>query len=245
MDPSNLSLEPAVVIHTRAYKESSLIVELFTKNKGRVTTIAKGVKRPKNRLRSILTPTSIFSLSTSGRGEMKNIISCEVVEAFLFNSKETLSSIFYINELIYKFFEKEDPHKEIFYQYSLLLRSLSRESDLKNLEYFLRIFELKILNEVGYGINLTTEANSDQRIVPNKFYSFNPEEGFKEFAFNKNQDNDLIFPGQDIIDLGEGNLDNLSTRKSSKIITRKSIDLHLGSRKINIRKFFKQQKINK
>ena len=85
--------EPAFVLHTRSFKETSLIVDLFTKNLGKISVVAKGAKRAKNKLRSVLTPNSIFSVSYSGRGELKNLIDCEVIEHFSIPAKLTLSCI--------------------------------------------------------------------------------------------------------------------------------------------------------
>ena len=147
-----LTLEPAIVLHTRAYKETSLIVDIFTRNYGRISIIAKGVKRPKSKLGVIKTPSSLFLISCRGRSDLKTLTHCELNKYFDLSPK-SFNSLVYLNELLVKLLEKEDSHPEIFDHYLKVCDCLSSLSG-KALEVHLRAFELNLLKEIGYGLDL-------------------------------------------------------------------------------------------
>ena len=94
---NKILLEPAFVLHTRPYQETSLIIEFFTQSFGRVNAVAKGAKRPKSPLRSVLTPASRLSVSLSGKSELKNLSSAEILDHYPLSDGASLNSIIYIN----------------------------------------------------------------------------------------------------------------------------------------------------
>ena len=150
---NKISLEPAFVLHTRAFQETSIIVDFFTQSYGRLNAIAKGAKRPKSPLRSVLTPASKLSITLSGKNDLKTLSNVEIIDHYQLDNSISFNSILYINELITKATEKEDPHKEIFNQYENLIINLSNNSNNSELERVLRDFELNLLQEMGYGID--------------------------------------------------------------------------------------------
>jgi len=222
-------LEPALVLHRRPFKETSLIIDFFTKSKGIISAVAKGAKRPKSPLRLLQTPGALLSVSLSGKGSLMNVSHCEITR--LFNLKNSsLSSLVYLNELLMKFLEKEDPHEEIFDQYLSVCELLGSNSS-ENIERKLREFELILLREIGYGINLEFESLTNEPIEEEKSYSFSPSSGFKETNSTKG------IKGLDIINFSKGNFENISTRRSAKKIMREAIDFHLGNKNLNLRQF--------
>ena len=232
---NKILLESAFVLHIRAYQETSVIVELFTRSFGRVNAVAKGAKRPKSPLRSILTPASKLSISLSGKNELKNLSSVEVSEHFNLTEGIAIHSLMYINELILKATEKEDPHQKVFDIYETLLKNLSQNRDRVVLEKLLRDFELSLLQEMGYGIDLSRDAQTNKIIDKKKFYIFNPDRGFLETE--ENFRNKSTFCGTDIINFSESNFEKKTTRDSAKIIMRKALDYHLGNKTLNTRKY--------
>ena len=94
-----VNLEPAFVLHTRAFKETSLLVDLFTKNLGRINVVANGARKPKSPLRSVLTPASLFAVSFSGKTELKNLNACELLNHYSLSMPVSFNSIVYVNEL--------------------------------------------------------------------------------------------------------------------------------------------------
>ncbi len=232
---NKIYLEPAFVLHSRPYQETSLIIDFFTKSYGRLNAIAKGAKRPKSPLRSVLTPACKLAVSMTGKSELKNLSSVEIVDHFHLSDGISLNSIIYINELISKATEKEDPHENIFLEYEILLRNLNASKGSEQLEKHLRNFELNLLQEMGYGIDLTREAESNIRIDSDKRYRFDPDKGFS--SINENDLTQISFLGQDILDFSQGQFEKKATRDASKIIMRLALDYHLGNKTLNIRKY--------
>ena len=175
---NKIPLEPAFVLHTRAFQETSIMVDFFTQSFGRLNAIAKGAKRPKSPLRSVLTPASKLSITLSGKNDLKTLSNVEIIDHYQLDNSISFNSIVYINELITKATEKEDPHKEIFNQYENLIINLSNNSNNSELERVLRDFELNLLQEMGYGIDLTRDAETNRKIERGVSYKFNPDRGF-------------------------------------------------------------------
>ena len=232
---NKISLEPAFVLHTRSYQETSLIIDFFTKSYGRLNAIAKGAKRPKSPLRSVLTPSSKLVISMSGKSDLKTLSSVEIIEHFSVSDGTSLNSIIYLNELISKAIEKEDPHENIFYEYEALLRNLTDKNNINHLEKYLRNFELNLLQEMGYGVDLTRESETNTKLQSKDYYRFDPDKGFSLLTETNLSNN--AFLGQDIIDFSEGRFEKKTTRDASKIIMRAALDYHLGNKTLNIRKY--------
>ena len=224
------------MLHTRPFKETSLLVDLFTRNHGRISVIAKGAQRPKSKIGIIKTPSCLFFISCIGRGELKTLTHCEIKEYF-FPIAEAFNSVVYLNELLIKLLEKEDPHPEIFDHYLIVCGSLKSKNKEK-LEKNLRSFELTLLKEIGYGLNLNFEGNSDIEIKEDTSYKFVPSVGF--LPQTKSEPNKNNFSGKDILNLSTGNFSSPDTLLASKQIMRQAIDFHLGNKTLKIREYLSQ-----
>ena len=224
------------MLHTRPFKETSLLVDLFTRNHGKISVIAKGAKRPKSKIGIIKTPSCLFFVSCTGRGELKILTHCEIKEYF-FPIAEAFNSVVYLNELLIKLLEKEDAHPEIFDHYLIVCGSLKSKNKEK-LEKNLRSFELTLLKEIGYGLNLNFEGNSDIEIKEDTSYKFVPSVGF--LPQTKSESNKNNFSGRDILNLSTGNFSSPDTLLASKQIMRQAIDFHLGNKTLKIREYLSQ-----
>lgn len=224
------------MLHTRPFKETSLLVDLFTRNHGKISVIAKGAKRPKSKIGIIKTPSCLFFVSCTGRGELKILTHCEIKEYF-FPIAEAFNSVVYLNELLIKLLEKEDAHPEIFDHYLIVCSSLKRKNKEK-LEKNLRSFELTLLKEIGYGLNLNFEGNSDIEIKEDTSYKFVPAVGFLPQSNSESNKNN--FSGRDILNLSTGNFSSPDTLLASKQIMRQAIDFHLGNKTLKIREYLSQ-----
>ena len=224
------------MLHTRPFKETSLLVDLFTRNHGKISVIAKGAKRPKSKIGIIKTPSCLFFVSCTGRGELKILTHCEIKEYF-FPIAEAFNSVVYLNELLIKLLEKEDAHPEIFDHYLIVCSSLKRKNKEK-LEKNLRAFELTLLKEIGYGLDLNFEGNSDIEIKEDTSYKFVPAVGFLPQSNSESNKNN--FSGRDILNLSTGNFSSPDTLLASKQIMRLAIDFHLGNKTLKIREYLSQ-----
>ena len=148
--------EPVFIIHQRPYSETSQILNLFSKNQGRVDVIAKGSKRPKSKFRSFMQPFMLLNASWSGRSQLKTLRNIEAYQDHksLIDSDHFLSAL-YMNELILNFLSNSDPYPDLFEIYYKVLTQF-KSSDQH--EPMLRMFEIKLLEEIGYAINFQTDA---------------------------------------------------------------------------------------
>ena len=229
-----IKLEKSFVLHIRPYKETSLVVDLFTENYGRVSTLAKGAKKPKSSLRAIKIPTSLNYVSFQGKKELKILTHCENIQHYSLSAGLPTNCVIYLNELLIKFLQSEDPHKRIFNEYRMTLDSLGEKHNTEKISNLLRSFELLLLQEVGYGINFGSEAKSGKRISEELLYSFDPMQGFIVSKFS-NTSQEYLIKGKDILNFAKGDLSSLDTIRASKHIMRKALDNHLENRTLRAR----------
>ena len=218
----------AFIIHTRPYKETSLIVSFFTKEYGNVSAIAKGAKGKKSKFSGNLEPFQLLNIDYGGRSNLKTLFLAESIEPYKdFVESENLFSAFYVNELINFLLPYSDESTELFKIYQDCIQNLKAE---KNIEVVLRIFELKVLSELGYEINLESEFSNGEPILEDKKYSYRPENGFFECS-DGHSGKDLL--GISAMDFSESSL------RVCKVITRQTFDHYFSELNIQSRVFFK------
>jgi DNA repair protein RecO (recombination protein O) len=142
--------QPGVVLHTTAWRETSLIVEVFTRDYGRMALVARGAKRPTSQYRGMLSPFAPLALSWSGRNDIKNLVRVEWIGGLAPLRGNALLAAFYANELVVRLLARADAHEHLFASYLELLGSLRGE----RLDAALRTFELDLLREIGYAVPL-------------------------------------------------------------------------------------------
>ena len=161
-------LAPAYVLHQYAYRDTSRIVEVFTGEHGRLTLFARGANGPKSSLRGVLRPFQRLLVSWSGRSEACQLTSAEIDGHHTRMGNERLMSGFYLNELLLKLTERCDPHPEIFASYAACISALcAGEGE----EPALRRFEKRLLNDLGYGLELS-RTDEGRPVEPDRYYRF-------------------------------------------------------------------------
>jgi DNA repair protein RecO (recombination protein O) len=166
-------LAPGYVLHQYAYRDTSRIVEVFTAEHGRLTLFARGANGAKSTLRGVLRPFQRVLLSWSGRTEACQLVSAEIDGLLTTLAKERLMSGFYVNELLLKLTERCDPHPEVFAAYAACIEGLA---DGAPEEASLRRFEKRLLDNLGYGLDLSQAADG-KPISPDAYYRFAAERG--------------------------------------------------------------------
>src|SRR5215472_17488080 len=149
-----VQLARAYVLHQRPFRDTSLIVEAFARDYGRLTLFAHGARGPRSRF-TALQPFRPLLLSWSGRGEAPALAAAESAEAPPALAATQLLSGFYLNELLLKLLTRGDPHPELFDLYEATLAELRSAATA---EAALRLFEARLLGFIGYGLNLAAEA---------------------------------------------------------------------------------------
>ncbi len=161
--------EPAFVLHTYAYRETSVIVEALTATYGRVALVARGVRRPRSELRGVLQAFQPLSLSWAGGGELKTLLKADWCGGLPLVGGSALLCGFYLNELLLKLLPREDPHPQLYRAYDATLARLAGGCEQAPV---LRGFELKLLAELGYALPLTHEADTGRPVDPAARYYY-------------------------------------------------------------------------
>ena len=180
--------QPVYVLHTYPFKETSLVVELFTREFGRVSAVAKGARRPRSAMRGMLQSFQPLLGAWSGKLELKTLHSLEWYSGLLMLQGEALICGFYLNELLLRLLPREDAHETLFDEYTQTLKALSfATTDTANI---LRRFELRLLQALGYAVPLTHNIR-DEAVSADAQYYYVPEVGplslmhdYKKVAYN-------------------------------------------------------------
>ena len=169
-----ITLAPAYILHHRPYRDTSRILEVLTRDHGRLSLFARGVRGPKAKLAAVLQPFQLLLLSWSGRGEAAQLTAAESAEHDPPLPPACLMPSFYLNELLLKLTTRHDPLPELFEAYRATVAGLRHGEPL---EPALRIFEKRLLEALGYGLDLGAEAQTGRRIEPDAYYHFRPAQG--------------------------------------------------------------------
>ena len=173
-DRHRIDLASGYLLHHRPWRDTSRILEVLTREHGRFTLFARGVRGPGAKLAPVLQPFQPLLLSWSGRGEAPTLTGAERAEHCAPLPPACLLAAFYLNELLIRLTTRHDPHPELFDHYHEALARLRAGAPL---EPVLRIFEKRLLQGLGYGLDLTTEARSGKRIEADEYYHFRAGKG--------------------------------------------------------------------
>ena len=233
--------EPGFILHTIPYRETSLLVDIFTLNHGRLRCVAKGFRKPnKKGIAKTLFPYTEHHFQWQGRGELKTLIQADPIQAPAFLKQESLFVGLYINELLYKLLHQNDPHPSLYRFYHQFMSHLST-SGLDQAE--LRRFEMLLLEELGYGLVLDAEADSGQAVSAEHLYYYIPDQGLKVLQ-DQAADNPHVLLGADIMALAKGEFEQQSVRRTAKQLTRQVINFYLDGKALNSRELYRQHLLN-
>ena len=179
MATHRISDEPAYVLHRYDWSESSLILEVFTRNHGRIALVAKGAKRPSSSFRPILLPLQPLHLTFGGDAEIRTLKGAEWQGGHIMPSGDALMSGYYLNELLLTLLARDDPHPGLFDVYSQAVRVIASEHG-EALQSALRAFELLLLREIGLLPLLDAQPMTLRGLDPLHRYSLVPEGGLRQ-----------------------------------------------------------------
>ena len=174
-----ISDEPAFVLHRHDWSESSLILEVFTRNYGRVALVAKGAKRPSSGLRPILLPLQPLHVAFGGDAEIRNLRSAEWMGGHVMPTGDALLSGYHVNELILTLLARDDPHPDLFDIYTRVVAVISSGHG-EALQTALRAFELLLLREIGLLPALDVQTMTLAGLDPERRYVLVPEGGLRQ-----------------------------------------------------------------
>ncbi len=177
--PQRVQLTVGYLLHHHPWRDSSRILEVFTREHGRLTVFARGVRGPAAKLAPVLQSFQLLLLSWSGRGEAPQLTGAERAQHTPALPRECLLACFYLNELLLRLTTRHDPQPQLFDNYQATLEILRAGAPLAPA---LRVFEKRLLELLGYGLNLATEAHSGVPLEAHGWYQFRPALGFVSVA---------------------------------------------------------------
>ncbi len=239
-DHRPIDLEPAWVLHHRPFRDSSEIIELFTREYGRVAAVARGSRRP-GRRRPSLEPFSPILVSCRGRGELQTLTAVEPRGPAVRASGQRLLSMFYLNELLLRLLEKHDPHPDTFADYE---RALAELGAGKSEAAVLRVFEKRLLQAMGYGLSLVVDTGG-QPLDSEAVYRYVPEVG-PERVTGVRDDASLV-RGASLLalaaeNLGDGEPGEEKMLRELRHVLQKTLDLYLGGRPLKSREVLRSMR---
>lgn len=220
------------VLHRREYSETSLLVDFFTEDHGRITLLAKGARRPRSPLKAVLQPFTPLLLRWTGKGELKTLTKAESASLALPMNTHALYSGFYVNEILCRILENHTAYPELFQHYFNCMVKLASHSE--QLEQTLRTFEFQLLRAVGYGVNFTHCAATGEPIDPKMTYQFDENEGFIASLLRNNN----TFLGRDLLAFDALDFQEKETQQAAKRFTRIALKRFLGSAPLKSRELF-------
>lgn len=233
-----VELEPAWVLRTFPWRETSLIAEAFSRHHGRVGLVAKGARRPLSQFRGLLSGFQPVLLSWSGQGELKTLAKAEWQPGQPLLSGKALLCAYYLNELILKLTAREDPHPGLFEAYAQALSALATPG--ASLSRTLRCFELALLHDIGLGLQLDVLAETGEPLDPDAQYHCVADKGVVPTSAHGLTTGEPrpIYKGHTLLAIAHQRLEDLDTLASAKQLIRALLDHHLDGHALQTRRVF-------
>ncbi|MGM0594504.1 MAG: DNA repair protein RecO [Pseudomonadota bacterium] len=229
-----VQLQPAHLLHRKPYRDSSLLLEAFTPEYGRLGLVARGARSRRSSSQGLLQPFQPLLLSWSGRGELQTLIAVEATASPPALQGDALLGGFYLNELIMRLLTRHDPHPEL---YNVYAATLQRIGDGVDLGWQLRLFERELLRELGYGLQLSHEACSDRPLEPRLRYCYHIEHGPQRLE--RGDDDCIAVHGATLLALNDGVALDERCQKEAKRLMRAVLQRYLGPRPLASRELFR------
>ncbi len=222
--------QAAFLLHRVPYRETSLVVDLFTRDHGRVAAVAKGARRPHSALRGVLLQFQPLAVGWTGRQELRTLTAAHWVGGLASPQGDALLCAFYLNELLMRLLPREDPHPQLYDAYQ---RALGELAGGEGLDECLRRFEWVLLREAGYAPDLARDADH-RPIQAGIAYRWRPDEGFVAGEPGSPDDAALVH-GETLLGLAGGGLGTQRLRQQAKYLTRVILAHHLDGAVLNTR----------
>ncbi len=229
---SRITDQPAFILHRRDYKESSLILELFSEQFGRVSVLANAARKRRDAAHFQI--CNRLMLGWSGRSELKTLTQIE--SRVLPVSPKHYPGVFYANELLMLMLPKHQAYAELFHHYQQLLLGLAGSDRQAELAMGLRRFELELLTALGLLPDLTRVSHSDAPLEDTREYYFDPANGLCP-AQNQQTRN---FLGAQLRAIADRRFDEPDIARAGRILLRQIIDFNLQGRTLQSRQFYQQ-----
>lgn len=225
--------QPAYVLHTHPFRETSLIVEAFSPDHGRVALVARGARRPRSAMRGLLMAFQPVELGWFGQGEMRTLAKVEWVGGQPLLQAQALLLGYYMNELLLKLLPREDAHPALFRAYAEAVHALAVGEPG---QASLRRFEKTLLKELGYGLTLDREAESGRPVDPQKRYAYVAERGAVLLGGEGHEGE--AYSGRALLAIARDDFSDAETLVQCRQLMRTLIQHYLGGQHLSSRRVF-------
>jgi DNA repair protein RecO (recombination protein O) len=234
---ARIELQPAWVLHTRPYQNSSLLVDFLSLDFGRLRAVARGARRAGSRTRALLQPFHPLLISLAGRHELKTLTAVESSHGAMSLQGTRLFSGLYLNELLARLLLSQEAHADLYRSYQQAIIALSAERDVAST---LRRFELELLETLGYGLNLEVDCRSGEPITAQGHYLFLEEEGFERIAQagHVSSAGHVTFTGAELCALRHCDFTEAAHGRAALRLTRLALQRLLGDKPLASRELF-------
>lgn len=228
-----VELQPAYILHTRPYRDTSMLVDFMTPDFGRVTAVARGVRSRKTPKRNLLNPFTRLLISFQGKTDLKLLTHFEAEGAHFTLVAKHLFSGFYLNELLVRLLPELDSHPDIYTLYEQSLQALNAQQDL---EPVLRHFEFQLLNELGYGIHFEADAKTGAELSGSCHYCLDSALGFYQAEIDVPEN--FKFSGTHLRAIAAQDFSQADVKQTAKRISRILLKPLLGNKPLMSRELF-------
>ncbi len=228
--------EPAWLLHHRPFRDSSQILDILSRDHGRLAVVAKGSRGAKSKFRGILRPFMPLQLSWAMRSDLGTLTGAEMNGAPLSLTGDALISGYYVNELILKLTHRHDPQPEIFASYGETIGQLVGSEDVAP---FLRQFEIELLQMLGYALNLDHDTQTRQPLRAEQLYEYRASDGPVPVS-NPARDGPMVFTGAELVAIGKQSFADRAVLKNAGRLLKHVIAYHLDGRQLKSRKVLRE-----
>ena len=225
----------AYILHTRPYRETSLIADLFTLEQGKVSVVVKGARSARSKLRAVMQPFTPLMVAWRGRNDLKSLVQAEAVAAPLFLKGDALMCGLYVNELLERLLQPFDAYPQLYVYYQYVLNELLAADDI---ELALRTFEQQLLKQLGFQFD-TGHCQKQQ------IYHFQPERGFVETPQPGARIRPECFTGEQLLGVVEERYQQPEIRRAAKRLMRLALEARLGNKPLRSRQLFQSYSVAK
>jgi DNA repair protein RecO (recombination protein O) len=222
--------QAAFILHHRPFRDTSQILDILSRDHGKLALIARGSRSPKSRLRGVLRPFMPLSMSWVQRTDLGTLTGAELHGSPLRLSGDALLSGYYLNELLLHFLHRHDPQPEIFDNYLQTIEALASAAEVAS---SLRRFEIELLRQLGYALILDCEAGTHDPLRPEANYEYRFELGPVPVA---REEGPLVFRGEILIAIAEQRFSERHVLRAANRLLREVISFHLGGKELKSRK---------
>tara|TARA_R110000772_G_scaffold140286_6_gene249480 strand:+ start:5352 stop:6155 length:804 start_codon:yes stop_codon:yes gene_type:complete len=257
--------QPAYLLHSRPYRDTSMLLDFITSDFGRVSAVARGVRSPKSKTRASLQPFIPLLINLSGKSELKTLVQVESRNNGFSLKHKALFAAMYVNELLVRLLHKQEADTEIYSLYETTLGNLLRHSEI---EPVLRVFELTLLELLGYGIDFSViedisenalrndntgdarfskvsekpHENTDNSNPDNNekiWFHYHQENGFERVE-TENNSSGKYYPAFVLMRIADKNIIDPETQRFAKRLLRSALASHLGDKALSSRSLFRK-----